>query len=213
MMKKTLIASSVLAVLAFAMPALAGPPFYCHAFDIGGAKSLPWDTHTRNWDGRVDYDITAVVTDTNALLTPATPVLVRMETLRRASLYASRDRRVAEQLIASVMSRVHDARQADAMAWFDAGYVIEALSELEQYNDRTNQQAGSRNSLAGITHAYEARPLLDKSAALRPADASIQFALALITPTTEKGSYLRSAREGARRDALLANNLARLQMQ
>ena len=36
------IASLTLAVLAIAMPVLAGPPFVCHVFDIGTAKSLPW---------------------------------------------------------------------------------------------------------------------------------------------------------------------------
>src|SRR5580765_864154 len=132
MRKNTLIASMVLSVLALALPALAGPPFTCHVFDIGSAKSLPWGGNN-NWLGmRDDYDFHHVVADTEALLTPSTPTLVRMETLRRASLYASRDRAVAEQLIAAMMSRVHAAGPTgQAIALFDAGYVVEALSEIE----------------------------------------------------------------------------------
>ena len=47
---------------------------------------------------RDDDGVHGVVADTEALLTPSTPTLVRMETLRRATLYASRHRQVAEQL-------------------------------------------------------------------------------------------------------------------
>ena len=214
MQKKTLIASMVLAVLALAVPALAGPPFTCHVFDIGAAKSLPWGAQN-NWLGmRDDYDFTRVVADTEALLTPSTPTLVRMETLRRASLYASRDRAVAEQLIAAVMSRVHSADQAgQPIALFDAGYVIEALSEIETFGNHMKQLAGSERVLAGITRAFEARPLLEKSAALRPGDASIQLALGLLSRTPESQAYFKKARDGARADSLLASNLARLQLQ
>ena len=186
------------------MPALAGPPFTCHVFDIGSAKSLPWGAHN-NWLGtRDDYDVKRVVADTEALLTPSTPTLVRMETLRRATIYVSRDRAAAEQLLAAVMSRVKaadDAGRPDAMAIFDAGYVVEALGELEQMGTYTKQLAGVGRVLAGITRPFEALTLLEKSAALRPGDASIQFALALLMPATDKTSYLRQAREGARQDA------------
>ena len=213
MRKKTLIASMVLSVLALAAPALAGPPFTCHVFEIGSAKSLPWGA-ANNWLGmRDDYDFRRVVADTDALLTPATPTLVRMETLRRASLYASRDRAVAEQLMAAMMSRVHAAGAAgQPIALFDAGYVIEALSEIEQFGNHSKQLAGSERVLAGLTRSFEARPLLEKSAALRPGDASIEFALGLLSRTPESEAHFRKAREGARADTLLANNMAKLQL-
>jgi hypothetical protein len=213
MRRNTLIASFALAALAAALPALAGPPFTCHMFDIGSAKSLPW-TAQNNWLGmRDDYDFRHVVADTEALLTPTTPTLVRMETLRRASLYASRDRAVAEQLIAAMMSRVHTADQAgQPIALFDAGYVIEALSEIEQSGNYTKQLAGTERVLAGLTRSLEARPLLEKSAALRPGDASIEFALGLISRAPENERHFQKARMAAPQDALLANNLARLQL-
>jgi len=212
MRKKTLIA--LLALTAAATPAFAGPPFTCHVFDIGSAKSLPWGGND-NWLGmRDDYDFHHVVADTQALLTPSTPTLVRMETLRRAALYASRDRAVAEQLLAAVMSRVHTADQAgQPIALFDAGYVVEALSEIEQFGNHIKQLAGSERVLAGLTRSLEARPLLEKSAALRPGDASIEFALALISRAPETEAHMDKARIAARQDTLLASNLARLQLQ
>ena len=123
---------------------------------------------------RDDYDVSRVVADTEALLTPSTPTIVRMETLRRASIYASRDRAVAERLIAAMMNRVHLADQTtQGLALFDAGFVVEAINELEQSGRYSKQLAGSERILAGLTRPNEARPMLDKSAALRPGDASI----------------------------------------
>ena len=52
---------------------------------------LPWDGTNAWWQGRADYNLQNLVADTEALLTPSTPVIVRMETLRRAALYASLD--------------------------------------------------------------------------------------------------------------------------
>ena len=153
--------------------------------------------------------------DTETLLTPSTPTIVRMETLRRASIYASRERALAEQLIAAMMRRVRAADQAgapDALALFDAGYVVEAMSELEQFGLHMKAFAGLERELAGITHSFESRPLLERSATLRPGDASIEFALGLISRAAESEAHLQKARAAAGQDALLANNLARLQL-
>jgi hypothetical protein len=203
-------------LLALAAPALAGPPFVCHPFEIGTATSLPSDPN--NWLAvRADYDIHRVVADTDALLTPSTPTLVRMETLRRAALYASLDRGVAEQLIAAMMGRVQKAEQSGqsmAAALFDAGYVVEALSEIEQFGNHMKEFAGREKRLAGLTHPYDGRALIQKSLALRPGDASIEFALTLLFSSKEKDKemHLRNARAGATQDSLLASNLAKLQL-
>ena len=97
---------SALFLLAFARPALAGPPLLCHPYEIGAAQSLPWQGHDW-WPGRDDYKVANLVADTQALLTPDTPVIVRMETLRRATIYAMRDRNIATQLIATITKRAH----------------------------------------------------------------------------------------------------------
>jgi len=215
MQKKTLVASLALAVFALAAPAFAGPPFLCHPFDIGAAASLPWKSH--DWLGlNPDYDVHAVVADTEALLTPATPTLVRMETLRRAVLYASRDRAVAEQLLAAVMTRLQAAKRAgasDATAWFDAGYVVEALREVEDMGHHMSDLADRGRLMAGITRAVDGQPLLETSAAMRPDDSATAFALALIARAPDSNAHLIKARAGAKHDRLLASNLARLQLQ
>ncbi len=217
MQKKALVASVVCGVIAFAMPALAGPPFICHPFDIGSAKSLPWSATNNYLAMRDDYDIRNVVADTERLLwvAPAsTPTIVRMETLRRAAVYASRDRAVAEQLLASVMNRVHVADgNTQAIALFDAGYVVEALSELEQTGHYEKQLRGLEVTLAGLTRPSEARPMLEKALALKPGDASMEFALGLISRAPESETHFNKARAAAKVDDLLANNLARLQIQ
>src|SRR5882724_6347749 len=78
--------TSILSLMAFQQAALAGPPLICHPFDIGSARSLPWTGPV--WS-RIDknYNTDRLVEDTLGLLTPNTPVLVRLETLRRATVY------------------------------------------------------------------------------------------------------------------------------
>ena len=206
----------VVAALLIAAPAVAGPPFICHPFEIGSAKSLPWGATNNYLAMRDDYDFQHVVADTEKVLTPSTPTIVRMETLRRASVYASRDRAVAEQLLAMVTRRLKGADEAgkpDAMALFDAGYVVEALNELKEMGRFTKQLAGLDRILAGLTDQFDSRALIDRSAALRPHDASIEFALGLISRTPESEAHFGKARAAAQQDALLANNLARLQLQ
>ena len=215
MPKKTLIASFVLALCSLASPALAGPPFICHPFEIGPAASLPWTDG--DWLGmRGDYDITHVVADTEALLKADMPTLARMETLRRAVLYASRDRALAERFIAALAARVDAADTAgrmDALPLFDMGYALEAMSEIEMLGHHMGSDLAVRGrALAGITRPDDGRALILKSAALRPGDAGIAFALALIERAEAKQPHLLKARAGAKQDRLLAANMARLQM-
>src|SRR6187397_1918598 len=101
----TRVLTALALALAVAAPALAGPPLLCHPFDIGSARSLPWDGTNAWWQGRADYNLQNLVADTEAILTPSTPVIIRMETLRRAALYASLDDKVAARLLSSVTAR------------------------------------------------------------------------------------------------------------
>jgi hypothetical protein len=99
----------VLGVLISRGTAIAGPPLLCHPFDIGTARSQPWDG-ARGWaEGNPDYDVKNLVRDTEGLLTPSTPVIVRMETLRRAALYASRDGAVAKELLSTLNARARNS--------------------------------------------------------------------------------------------------------
>src|SRR6266571_2316003 len=93
------------AVLCFASIAQAGPPLICHSIEIGQAKSLPWISHGWNLSGGENYDTKNLVKDTLEILKPDTPVLVRMETLRRATLYARKDPVAAKELLARLHAR------------------------------------------------------------------------------------------------------------
>src|SRR5215472_16323887 len=101
---------SIAALLLF-FPATgeAGPPLVCRQFDIGEAESLPWDSGSGN-SARQDYDRSRLVQDTVALLNrDNTPVIVRMETLRRAVLYAKDDHRISKELVSALLARAENA--------------------------------------------------------------------------------------------------------
>ncbi len=88
----------LLALFLFTSSALAGPPLICHSFDIGDAKSIPWTSHDWNLTGSENYNTKNLAADTIAILDSDSAVLVHMETLRRATLYARKDPVAAKQL-------------------------------------------------------------------------------------------------------------------
>jgi len=216
MMKPRKILSIVIASLTIAAPALAGPPLLCHPFDIGNAKSLPW-LGEKSWDeGQPGYKLDRLVADTEVLLTPSTPVIVRMETLRRAALYASTDARVASDLIKRFISRAEASEVAgkpDALAYLDAAYLAGAFNEItmmgraKQWEERSANAGKVKGSLDGYG-------LITKSVALRPSDPAIQFAAALISSDGHRSEYpahAAKARAGVTSDALLAANIVHVQ--
>lgn len=197
-----------LVFLVTARPALAGPPFLCHQFDIGSAKSLPWDD-AGWWSGRPDYNLRTLVADTEALLTPSTPVLQRMETLRRATLYASADRQVAAQLFEAILERTRAADRrgvSDALAWFDLAYVTESFRETAALGDMP-QFRSTGTALASLTGTADPKALMNKILTVKPNEPSIVFAVALLTGGTARHELTRQARAGAAHDSLLARNI------
>jgi hypothetical protein len=197
-------------------PALAGPPLLCHPFDIGEARSLPWGG---SWsEGLGDYQLGKLVADTEAILTPKAPVILRMETLRRAALYASLDRKVAAQLLDGINARAAAAERAGGsspatvMALFDAGYLRETYREIARLGRVSG--LGSRSStIAGVLGNADGKILLDRTISLRPDDGAIRFAAALVAAGTDRSRYAEhaaKAREGAARDPLLARNIRQL---
>src|SRR5579859_2003362 len=126
------LAGSLAALLFLPASAQAGPPLICHAIDIGQAKSLPWINHGWNLAGNENYDQKNLVPDTLAILDSSAPVLVRMETLRRATLYARYDPQSARELPTKLFARAEaaeNAGQPNALALFDAGYLIECYRQ------------------------------------------------------------------------------------
>jgi hypothetical protein len=124
--------SASLAVLVLA-PAVvqAGPPLICHPVDIGAAPSLPWGSGPGWNTPQSGYDRTRLVKDTLAVLSPSAPIRVRMETLRRATVYAMGDPDRGRELLARLEERARDAGPGEggALALFDAGYLIEAYKQ------------------------------------------------------------------------------------
>ena len=211
---RTLLMTTV-AALAIAVPVFAGPPLLCHPYDIGSARSLPWND-AAGWTGqRADYKLERLISDTDALLTPATPVVVRMETLRRASLYASLDATVARQLLSDLNAKVEAAEAAgrpDAFALLDAAYVTEAFRMMSNLGGEFTSRAPGLRAAIGNSDGYA---LIARSIAAKPNDAGLQFAAALIA--ADKGDRSRyldhasKARAGAPGDTLLTKNISHVQ--
>jgi len=185
--------------LACATNAFAGPPLVCHPFAIGDAKSLPWvDPNYHKGDG--SYDVQNLTRDTLSILDANPVVLVHMETLRRATLYARQDPQVAKELLTRLHARAADSA-ADgngAVAWFDAGYLAEAYKQW-MGKDEPNPAAG-----------VDGYSWVKRAISLRGPDPEMEFAAALITlrgPEDEHREHVRKTIEGAKNDPLLALNL------
>ena len=212
MTRHRLTSAFVLAALTIAVPALAGPPLLCHPYEIGAARSLPWSSGAGWNQPSADYNLKNLVADTEALLTPPTPVIVRMETLRRAAIYASADAQVASHLINRLLARADmtgKKGQADALALLDAAYLAEAFHEITMLTKTppfSERIAGVRAALGST----DGRALITKSLAARPDDPALHFAAALIMADNNRAAYeahAAKARAGAAKDPLLARNL------
>jgi hypothetical protein len=197
-----------LAFLLLPLALSAGTPLICHPYNIGSAKSLLGSDG--DWKGvNPGYDRTHLVRDTLALLTPETPVIVRMETLRRAVIYATagmrdwstnegfsaEDRAATSAILEQLRLRSEKAAGADrALALFDYGFYVETLRHTR------------------VNEAIDGYALLVKARELRGPDADMEFALALAASwpnrRPERDDHLARARAGAKPGSLLAANLA-----
>jgi len=186
-------------------PAQAGTPLLCQSNDIGSAPSLPWGTGSQWNQPRADYDPSRLVDDTLALLTPTTPVLVRMETMRRATLYATNFAKAGRpelgaQLLARLQARALDAEASgaaagDALAWFDAGYFAGSIEAWSATRAR---------------HQYAGYAWVVKASRARGIDPAMELAAALMSfedPKKPDGHWARAS-AGSNSNPLLARNLA-----
>ena len=214
-MRPQLIRSSRFAVVllailpCFATLVQAGPPLICHPIEIGQAKSLPWISDNWNLNGSENFDTKNLVRDTLEILRPNTPVLVRMETLRRATLYAGKDPVAAKELLARLHARATSAESsghADALAWFDVGYLTETYKQwIGQSWMRVSKDG--HNPATGV----DGYALVKKAIGLRGSDPQMEFAAALLTlsgPQEEHHQHALNTIGGAKTDPLLAQNLA-----
>ncbi len=209
-MKRRCAVLTLAAALLVPLAAFAGPPLICHPFNIGDAKSLPFQGP--NWSQvSPSYDTSRLVDDTLALLTPETPVIVRMETLRRASLYARTNPQLAQTLLDRMKARASgmkdDRRDRTAqLAWFDLGYLAETYK----------QEAAANHYGEAFWKFAQAAPkdidgyALIQRAIERGGGADMEFAAALVTASNRDRNYnqhLQNAISGAKPGSLLAANL------
>jgi hypothetical protein len=206
-------AAMAAALLVIVTPAVAGPPLICHAVDIGTANSLPWTSSGWNLNGQETYDVSHLVPDTLALLAPSTPVLVRIETLRRATLYAQKRMAVATELLMRLEARARE-NPKDALAAFDFGYLAATYKQanwLQQHTDWLKAAGGGETAPANVAMKIDGYEWVRKAIALRGSDPQMEFAAALMTTEgarSEHDRHLQNALAGAKADALLARNLA-----
>jgi hypothetical protein len=185
----------------FTTSTLAGPPLICHAFDIGDARSLPWISHDWNLTGSESYNTKNLPADTIAILNSDPTVLVHMETLRRATLYARKNPLAAKQLLLRLVARADSSAnsQAAALASFDLGYLVETY---KQWTGK--EESNPADGLDGYA-------LVKKAIQLRGNDPQMEFAAALISldgPASAHQDHAQKAIAGAKTDSLLARNLS-----
>ncbi len=191
------LAAMAATLLVTAGPVLAGPPLICHAVDIGTAESLPWTSSGWNLTAQETYDISHLVADTLTLLGPSTPVLVRMETMRRATLYAQQRTVIAKELLQRLEARTRE-NPKDALAAFDTDWLKKT-------------ESGEIAMRAKAAISIDGYQWVRKAIALRGSDPQMEFAAALMTteaPISEHDQHLQHAIAGAKSDAMLARNLA-----
>jgi hypothetical protein len=196
-------------LLLFQTAAFAGPPLICHPFKIGDATSLPFQGP--GWNA-VDpaYNTSQLVGDTLALLTPNTPVLVRMETIRRATVYARYDPKLSAMLLDRIKARADAMSAKDpaaALAWFDLGYLTETYRQAARAAQYGNAFWSFRLPNTGDLDGYA----LVERAIRNGGSPEMEFAAALIKGEHHDAGYeqhLQKAMQSAHPGSLLAQNLS-----
>jgi hypothetical protein len=200
------------AVLVLAGTAYAGPPLLCHPFDAGTAKLLPWSANPQAWNA-IDrsYDVKGLTADTLALLTPDAPILARMENLRRATLYAVQDERVAAELLSAITSRMQadTGKGRDPLAWFDAGYLIESYRQASLIYkwDMLNPGEKTAWKLRDEPKGLDGYGMVAKAIRLVGSSPEMEFAASLMKEGNAGAEHRRRAVSGAQVGSLLAKNL------
>ena len=125
------------------------------------------------------------------------PVLVRMETLRRAALYSTESPAEGYELLARLLAR---SRAGDKLSLFDAGYLVETFKQAHLANKPL--------LAAGI----DGRVWVSEAIRSGAGDtASMEFAASLMESGTQPGrwpnDHSRRAQSGAAGNPLLARNL------
>jgi hypothetical protein len=196
------------AVVFFATPALAGPPLICHPFVVESGKLIAWGSGPGWNTPDRSYDIKKLVGDTSAVLTPDSPILTRMENLRRATIYAMRDPVLAQELLKTVMGRAL-ATTSDSRAWFDAGYLIESYKQAVHLREDRKPELRAWAAV-DETVRIDGYNWVKKAMAMTGTSAEMEFAASLMTQGSVASAHRAKAVAAAPKGSHLARNLAAL---
>jgi hypothetical protein len=204
------------ASLLLAQNASAGLPLVCNPFSTpAGAKLLPWAEPAGRFTIDRHYDVENLAADTLRLLSPDAALFTRMENLRRASAYATVDRDAANALLQALLDRAakaSDGSRAAALAWFDAGYLIESYRQYGMTHevdllatfDKAKPNRGLRQSLG----AMDGYALVQKAIAIAH-EPEMEYAASLMNTKDGAASarHRENAKAAAKEGSLLAINL------
>lgn len=204
--------AALAAALLLAQAASAGPPLVCNPFRTGDEPLLPWGEPLGRYTLDRHYDVERLTEDALRLLSADAPTFARMENLRRATIYASTDRDAANDLLKAVLERTRipaPSRRAAALAWFDAGYLVEAYRQQSdtQKNDMLAEfdeaAPGLRSELGALDGYVFVRKAIETTH-----EPEMEYAASLMTRDSQAAARHRAtAAAGATAGSLLAINL------
>jgi hypothetical protein len=178
--------------------AVAGPPLICHSYAIGNDTSLPWSMDKNSWNNPdPKYDTSNLANDAMKLLDSGKPLLTRMETLRRASVYSAKDTAAGLDLGSRLMARAlaSEAKgESNSIALFDAGYFVESMKQM------------SLITKVSLFAGVDGRDWVKRSVPGLEDKLVAEYALGLMD-SEWPNEHIRRAALGAQEGSLLAENL------
>ncbi len=197
---------AISAVVFFATPALAGPPLICHPFETESGRLIAWGNGPGWNTPDRSYDIKKLVADTTTVLTADSPILTRMENMRRATIYAMRDPVLAQELLRAVMARAL-ATTSDGGAWFDAGYLIESYKQAVHLREKGRPELRAWAAV-DETIRVDGYNWVTKGMSMTGSSAEMEFAASLMTQGPVASAHRAKAIAAAPKNSRLAKNLA-----
>jgi hypothetical protein len=198
----------IVVLLALASRVEAGSPLLCFPFDPGGSAVLPWNDGYGGWNSPDPrYDRRRLVSDVLRLLSPDAPVLARMENLRRATIYAGENPRLAADLLAALLDRTRAAggsASPDPLALFDAGYLVETYGQARLLSRAAAALAGERRADAAKGYA-----LVLEAIRLTGGMPAMEYAASLMTSGSTSAEHRRRASSAPPAGSPLAWHLSR----
>jgi len=205
-------AISTVAIVVFgALSAFAGPPLLCHRFDLGDAQTIPFGEESWS-DIQSGLSAEEIVVQTLDVLSPSAPILVRMETLRRASIYAKKIDGVGAGLLMQLLARqLREGadNRAHALLQFDVGYLLATCEQLGGRSPGLPDWLGGAPALPSLQNV-SGYDLLRRAEPLLGEDPQFHFACAVVTAYPRESRFtdhLRCAIEGTEDNTPLARNI------